>query len=260
MCTHIGAFYVNLFPDPKLLTIGAVLAGAVLPRVIEYLAIVLVAIAITDCFNDLVNKLSETNDQMYRDQENLISSLSTMIEMQSQETGMHVRRVSEYTKILCRALGYDETETWKIGMAAMMHDVGKIAVPREILEKPGKLSDEEFVAIKRHIFYGKEILEQYPGEIMQLSANIAYQHHEKFDGTGYMGLRGTEISREAQCVALSDFFDALVSKRSYKEAWSPEKARAEVLAQKNKYFDPYLVNLFDIHFVDFLEVYRKYPD
>ena len=204
--------------------------------------------------------VSETNNQMYMDQESLISALATMIEMQSQETGQHVQRVAEYTKILCKALGYSDTDTWKIGTAAMMHDVGKIMVPREVLEKPGKLSDEEFIAIKRHIFYGKEILEKYSGEIMELSARIAYQHHEHWDGSGYMGLKGEEICREAQCVALADFFDALVSKRVYKDAWSPEKARSEILAHKGEYFEPYLVNLFDIHFVDFLDVYRKYPD
>lgn len=257
---HYLAYYLAVYTDPVASTPITVLTSAIIPRVVEYMVIVIVAMAITDCFNDMVGKLIETNNMMYRDQESLISSLSTMIEMQSQETGQHVRRVSEYTKILCRALGIEETETWKIGMAAMMHDVGKIAVPKEILEKPGKLTDEEFIAIKRHIFYGKEILEQYPGEIMQRSAVIAYQHHEHFDGSGYMGLKGEEIAREAQCVALADFFDALVSKRAYKDAWSPEKARSEILAQKGIYFDPYLVNLFDIHFVDFLEIYRKYPD
>jgi len=258
--SHYVAFHMGTYPEVRIDTALDVLTKAITPRTIEYIAIVWVAIVITDCFNDLVKKISETNNQMYMDQESLISALATMIEMQSQETGQHVQRVAEYTKILCKALGYSDTDTWKIGTAAMMHDVGKIMVPREVLEKPGKLSDEEFIAIKRHIFYGKEILEKYSGEIMELSARIAYQHHEHWDGSGYMGLKGEEICREAQCVALADFFDALVSKRVYKDAWSPEKARSEILAHKGEYFEPYLVNLFDIHFVDFLDVYRKYPD
>ena len=95
---------------------------------------------------------------------------------------------------------------------------------------------------------------------MQLSAIIALQHHERWDGTGYLHLKGEEIDLYARCVAISDVFDALVSPRVYKKEWPPEEARKEILAQSGKQFDPNLVKLFDEHYDEFLEIYHKYPN
>ena len=175
---------------------------------------------------------------------NTLTSLSEIIESQSEHTGTHVKRVALYTDIICRGLGISEEESWKISQASKMHDVGKIIVPLEILEKAGKLTPEEFEIVKKHTDYGKKMLENSPGELMQLGAVIAYEHHERWDGTGYHGLKGEEIHPAARCVALADVFDALVSKRPYKEAWSLEKVREEIKAQRGKQFAPEVVDVF----------------
>ena len=135
------------------------------------------------------------------------------------------------------------------------------SVANRIVEvKPGKLTEEEYLKMKWHVFYGREMLEKYPGEIMQIASIIAFQHHEHYDGTGYLGMKDGEISLYAKCVSLADFFDALVSKRVYKDAWDPEDARIEIINQKGKYFDPQLVDIFEAHYPEFLEIMHCYPD
>ena len=121
--------------------------------------------------------------------------------------------------------------------------------------------DEEFEEVKKHVDYGYDILRNSPGEIIQIAADIAQQHHERYDGVGYQhNLNGEDINLFARCVAIADVFDALVSKRCYKEQWTPEDARKEIMDQSGKQFDPKLTALFDEHFDEFLEVMRKYPD
>lgn len=197
---------------------------------------------------------------MYEDQENLILALSQIIENKSENTGHHVKRVAEYTQLLCQSLGYSEEDSWKISLAAMMHDVGKIMVPETILEKPGKLTKEEFEIVKKHTKYGKQMLESSPGELFRISTEIAHQHHEKWDGTGYMGIAGEDIEPYARCVALADVFDALVSRRSYKRAWTPQEAYDEIVSQRGKQFAPEVVDAFVENFANFIEVMKKYPD
>ena len=104
------------------------------------------------------------------------------------------------------------------------------------------------------------MLETSPGELFAISTQIAYQHHEKWDGTGYMGMAGEDIARCARCVALADVFDALVSRRAYKEPWPPEKAYDEILSQRGKQFDPRVVDAFAANFGKFLEITSRYPD
>ena len=191
----------------------------------------------------------------------IIPRVIELAETQSHETGQHVKRVAAFTEILCRAMGLSEEETWKVSVASMMHDVGKICVPREILHKSGKLTEEEFSEIKKHVDYGYKLLKNSPGEIMQLAASIAQQHHERFDGKGYQNkLEGEHINIYARCVAVADVFDALVSKRCYKKSWTPEQAREEILGQAGRQFDPQITKLFDEHFDEFLKVLENHPD
>ncbi len=158
-------------------------------------------------------------------------------------------------------MGLSEEETWKISVASMMHDVGKIAVPREILHKPGRLTEDEFAEIKKHVDYGHKLLEHSSGEVMRLAADIAWHHHERFDGKGYQNnLEGEQIGIYARCVAVADVFDALVSKRCYKNSWTPEQAREEIISQAGRQFDPQITKLFDEHFDEFLKVMEEYPD
>lgn len=258
--SHLAAYYLKVVPDEPLVTLKGTIMYGIIPRSIEFLAIAIICMYISGRIEMLVGTLAAKNEELYEDQENLILSLSQIIENKSENTGQHVKRVAEYTEVLCRSMGYDEEESWKISLAAMLHDVGKIMIPENILEKPGKLTDEEFAVVKKHIKYGKHLLETSPGELFNLSTEIAYQHHEKWDGTGYMGLKGKEIAPYARCVALADVFDALVSRRAYKEPWPPEKAYAEIMSQKGRHFDPDVADAFDANFDKFLEIMKKYPD
>lgn len=258
--SHLVAFYLKVVPDEPLVTWKGTILYGIVPRTIEFLAVVIMCYFISARMEKLIKTLADKNDELYADQENLILSLSQIIENKSENTGQHVKRVSEYTAVLCRSLGYNDEESWKISLAAMMHDVGKLMVPETILEKPGKLTPEEFGIVKKHITYGKQMLETSPGELFHISTDIAYQHHEKWDGTGYMGLKSDEIASCARCVALADVFDALVSRRAYKAPWSPEEAYTEIVSQRGKQFDPEVVDAFVQHFEEFKEIVKRYPD
>lgn len=259
--SHLIAYSLKIVPDEPLVTLRGVLIYGILPRVIELIAISLICIGITGKLQRLITALVKKNNELYEEQQIIVGSLSELVETQSHETGQHVKRVAAYTEILCRAMGLSEEETWKISVASMMHDVGKICVPREILHKPGKLTEEEFSEIKKHVDYGYKLLENSPGEIMRLAANIAWQHHERYDGKGYQNeLSGENINIYARAVAVADVFDALVSKRCYKKSWTPTQAREEILNQSGRQFDPQITKLFDEHFDEFLKVMEDYPD
>ena len=260
LVSHLLALQLKVVPDEPLVTLQGTLFYGVLPRMVEYTAIAVVCTSMTGKIQELIRSLIQKNEQLLSEQEGIITSLSQMIESQSKETGMHVKRVSEYTKILCRGLGYEEEVVWKVGLASMMHDVGKILIPHHILEKPGRLTEEEYDIIKKHTLYGKRMLENSEGELMQLSSKIAYEHHERFDGKGYANIQGEDIDITSRCVSIADVFDALVSWRPYKEAWTPEEARLEIISQSGKQFDPDLIDIFDQHFEEFLEVLEQYPD
>ena len=258
--SHLIAFYLKIVPDEPLITLKGTVFYGIVPRSIEFMAVFVICYFISARIERLVETLANKNRELYEDQENLIYSLSQIIENKSENTGQHVRRVSEYTRILCESLGYSDEESWKISLASMMHDVGKIMIPETILEKPGKLTDAEFEIIKKHTEYGKKMLETSPGELFHISTQIAYQHHEKWDGTGYIGVKANEIPQCARCVALADVFDALVSRRAYKNPWSPQEAYDEIVSQRGKQFDPDVVDAFMENFNKFVEVTEKYPD
>lgn len=257
---HLFAFKFKFVPDEPLVTLHGVVAYGIVPRLLEFTIMVAIALSMTDKTQRLIERLGKQNDELYESQQAVVTSFAEMVEAQSQETGQHVKRVCEYTKVLCKAMGMNDHDVWIVGTAAMMHDIGKIMIPTEIIEKPGKLTKEEFEIIKQHVVYGKKMLQNADGELLRISANIAYQHHEKYDGTGYLGIAGENIDLYARCVAIADVFDALVSWRPYKKPWDVMDAKAEILSQRGKHFDPHLVDLFEEHFDEFLEVFRQYPD
>lgn len=258
--SHLIAFKLHMVPDEPLITLRGVICYGIIPRLIELSAFSVICYSMAGKVADLVQRLVQKNDELYADQMGLITMLSQLTHMQSHETGDHIKRVSEYTRILCTALGMDDDEAAKVSMASMMHDIGKLDVPLSILEKPAKLTPDEFEVVKTHVTAGHKLLSDSPGELMQISAEIALQHHERWDGTGYLHMKGDEISLYAGCVAIADVFDALVSERPYKEPWTPEEAKAEILSQRGKQFNPRLVDLFEEHFDEFMEVYYKYSD
>lgn len=258
--SHLTAFYLKIVPDEPLITLKGTILYGIVPRTIEIFAVVILCYTISDRIEKLVNTLASKNRELYEDQENLILAVSQIIENKSENTGQHVKRVSEYTEVLCKCLGFNDEDSWKISLAAMMHDVGKLMIPESILEKPGKLTAEEFEIVKKHTQYGKQMLETSPGELFKLSTDIAYNHHEKWDGTGYRGVKGEDTPVCARCVALADVFDALVSRRAYKEPWPPEKAYEEIVSQRGKQFDPAVVDAFVQNFDKFKDIMMRYPD
>ena len=258
--SHLAAFYLKIVPDEPLITLKGTILYGIVPRTIEIFAVIILCYTISDRIEKLVNTLASKNRELYEDQENLILAVSQIIENKSENTGQHVKRVSEYTEVLCKCLGFNDEDSWKISLAAMMHDVGKLMIPESILEKPGKLTAEEFEIVKKHTQYGKQMLETSPGELFKLSTDIAYNHHEKWDGTGYRGVKGEDTPVCARCVALADVFDALVSRRAYKEPWPPEKAYEEIVSQRGKQFDPAVVDAFVQNFDKFKDIMMRYPD
>jgi HD-GYP domain-containing protein (c-di-GMP phosphodiesterase class II) len=146
-------------------------------------------------------------------------------------------------------------------MAAPMHDIGKIGIRDEILLKPGKLTPEEFEIMKTHTVIGHEILKDSPSMFLQMGSVIALSHHEKFDGTGYpYGKKGEEIPIEARIVAVADVYDALVSERPYKHAWSVETALEYMERQKGKHFDPVVLEAFKSQFDAVAKIHGMLPD
>lgn len=259
--SHLTAFYLNVVPDEPLVTLRGVLCYGILPRAIELIAISVICLSVTGKLQRLISALILKNKELYDDQQILVYGLAEIVEARSRETGQHVKRVAAYTRVLCKAMGLPDETCEKVSVASMLHDVGKLGVPESILQKPGRLTPEEFRVIQTHVDYGGNLLQNAPGEILQIAARIARQHHERYDGGGYQkGLRNEEIDRYAACVAIADVFDALVSRRCYKEPWPPEEARAEILSQAGKQFDPDLTALFDQHFDEFLAVMEQYPD
>ena len=196
-----------------------------------------------------------------RIQEDMIAAIAEMTENKSGVTGRHVRRVSEYTRVLARALGLPAERVERIRLASMMHDVGKLLIPSEILEKPARLTDEEYATIRLHTTYGGQLLENVGGDVMELSRTIALDHHERFDGRGYArGLAGTDISLEGRIVAVADVYDALTSRRSYKEAWDERDAYDEIVRNAGTQFDPAVVEAFRTHYDEISEVRRAFQD
>lgn len=205
-------------------------------------------------------ELLQINEQLNTVSEQTIQSLAEIVEAKSEFTGLHVKRVSEYTRILAEAMGYSPEEVDIIRIASMMHDIGKINIPSSILEKPGKLTNEEFEIIKTHITEGEKLLRHAPGKIMQTARIIALQHHEKWNGTGYQRVRGEDIALESRIVALADVFDALVSKRPYKKPFPVEKAYDIISEDSGSHFDPAVVAAFQHNFEQFKTVRNQYAD
>ncbi len=195
-----------------------------------------------------------------RERETIVR-LTKAAEFRDPETGAHIVRMSLYSRLIAERIGLPREECDLIYEASPMHDVGKVAIPDHILLKPGKLTDEEFVVMKRHAEYGYQILSGSDSPLLQLAATIAWTHHEKFDGSGYpRGLRGEEIPLPGRIVAVADVFDALTSARPYKPAWPVERARSFLLEQSGRHFDPALVQVFVEAWDEVMAIKNAYQD
>ena len=200
-------------------------------------------------------------NEIERTQKEIIFRMGEIGESRSQETANHVKRVAEYSRILAKALGMSEEEADLLKMASPMHDIGKVGIPDSILNKPGKLTDEEFKRMQRHTEDGYHLLKDSPREILQTAAVIAHEHHEKWNGRGYpRGIAGEEIHIFGRITAIADVFDALASDRVYKAAWPVEKIMKIFKEERGEHFDPKLVDLFFEHLDEILAIKDAYAD
>ena len=203
-------------------------------------------------------KLRET---VKESQKELSYILGEAVEKRSKETGSHVKRVAHYSMLLAKLYGLSNYQAEIIKMASPLHDIGKISIPDRILNKPGKLDEQEWQIMQTHAEQGYEILKNSNNEILLCGAKIAHQHHEKWDGSGYpRGLSGKQIDIVGRITALADVFDALGSERCYKPAWPMEKVLQLVKSESGKQFDPELVDLFLNNLEQFIEIRDKFPD
>ncbi|MCZ7563113.1 MAG: response regulator [Burkholderiales bacterium] len=187
--------------------------------------------------------------------------LARAAEYRDPETGAHILRMANYSRLIARELGVSEAEQQLVLEAAPMHDVGKLGTPDHILLRPGKLTPEEFEIMQQHAIIGWEILRSHGSRALQAGAVIAYTHHEKFDGSGYpRGLAGEDIPLFGRIVAVADVFDALSSVRPYKPAWPVAHARELLLKQSGRHFDPACVRAFLGVWDEALEIKNRYCD
>ncbi|MBF0265074.1 MAG: HD domain-containing protein [Gammaproteobacteria bacterium] len=194
-------------------------------------------------------------------QKEVIFSMGAIGETRSKETGYHVKRVAEYSKLFAKKIGLSKKEINLIQIASPMHDIGKVAIPDNILNKPGKLTDDEFIVMKKHANLGYAMLNHSSRPILKAAAIIASQHHEKWDGTGYPeGLKGQAIHIYGRITSIADVFDALGSERCYKNAWPDEEIFNLIKSESGKMFDPELVQIFFDNLESFLEIRDSYKD
>jgi putative two-component system response regulator len=224
--------------------------------------------------------VSQRTAELVRARVELIHVLACAAECRDQETGNHVLRVGRYVGLIARQLGFNEARSELIEQAAILHDVGKIGVPDAILLKPGRLTDEEMSRMKLHCEYGMNILRASAGgvhpeelgksqddcqwirsPILRLAATIAMSHHEKWDGSGYpLGLVGKDIPLEGRIVAVADVFDALGSRRPYKEAMPLERCLQILEEGRGKHFDPRVLDAFFARSEEIIQVSRDMAD
>lgn len=182
-------------------------------------------------------------------------------ESRSKETGNHVKRVAEYSYLLARAYGLEDEEAEVLRAASPMHDIGKVAIPDAVLNKPGRFNEVERKVMDTHAELGYNILRGSDRTLLKAAAIVAHQHHEKWDGTGYpQRLEGEEIHIYGRITALADVFDALGSDRVYKKAWDDEKIFALFKEERGRHFDPKLIDLFFEHLDRFLGIREAFKD
>ena len=174
----------------------------------------------------------------------IIERLALAAEFRDDSTGQHTARVGQMASLIAKKLGLPEAQVTLMRRAAPLHDVGKIGVPDSILLKLGKLTTEEFDVVKTHTAIGARILSGSRFPILRLAEEIAFSHHERWDGSGYAGIPRDSIPLPGRIVAVADVFDALIQQRSYKEAWPVDEAIAEIERQRGRHFDPTLVDAF----------------
>lgn len=235
---------------------------------VEFLARAKNLLKLSDATRKLTNQtawLAEsvrvaTQEVRARERETVVC-LAKAAEHRDADTGMHILRMSHYSRLIARELKLSDQDQELLLDAAAMHDIGKVAIPDRILLKPGKLDPEELAVMREHAVLGYEMLKESSSPLLQAGAAIALGHHEKFDGSGYpQGQRGEEIPIFSRIVAVADVFDALSSARPYKRAWSMDEAADYLRAGRGGHFDPACVDAFLGAWPEVLEISGRFKD
>jgi putative nucleotidyltransferase with HDIG domain len=213
------------------------------PEWMDFLETLAGQAAITIDQTQLFEDLQRANLELIIAYDATIEGWARAMDLRDRETENHTRRVTEMTLSLAKALGIKDNEKLHIRRGALLHDIGKMGVPDNILLKEGKLTEEEWVLMRRHPQFAYEMLQ--PIKYLWQSLDIPYSHHEKWDGTGYpRGLKGEQIPLAARIFAIVDVWDAVTSDRPYRKAWTKQKALKHIREQSGKQFDPKVVNAF----------------
>lgn len=281
MTTSTVADFIERFPTMKPIVETPVMNLELfyaIPRCLTMLGVIPILIHITVVIDNQTRKLIETQENNLKlsheqqvIQRKIIVSLSSIIESRDQVTGEHIHNTSDYVSFLTEKLmqkgAFRDILTPKYAdlsvRAAPLHDVGKIKVSDYILCKPGRLTPEEYEQMKLHTVYGKNIMVDIIGDIedseyLEIATEMAFGHHERYDGKGYpLGQKGEDIPLCARIMAVADVLDALLSKRQYKEAYSLDKAREIMSAENGKQFDPVVLAALLDNWDEFVELYNR---
>ena len=247
--------------EKKGLALGAVdyITKPISPPIV--LARVHTQLALYDQNRVLEQKVRERTEELQQTRLEIIRRLGLAAEFKDNETGLHVIRMSHYSRLIAEVLEYGDEWSNLIFNAAPMHDIGKIGIPDKVLLKPGKLDDEEWKLMRKHPEFGAAIIGKHSSELMQMSREIALSHHEKWNGSGYpYGLKGEEIPLSGRIVAIADVFDALTTERPYKKAWTVEDAVKFIDEKSGSHFDPNLVPLFHVVMSEILDIKEQHAE
>jgi putative two-component system response regulator len=199
--------------------------------------------------------------ELTRSQRETIHVLARAGHYNDTDTGLHIWRMAAYSSFLARAIGWPRDAVERMELAAPMHDTGKIGMPDHILKAQRKLTPDEWEIMKTHAQIGYQILRVGRSPLLALAAEIALSHHERWDGSGYpSGLVGEAIPESGRIVAVADVFDALTTRRPYKQAWSVEDAAAEILRGAGSHFDPRLVAVFHANLDEFVRIKQRWDE
>ena len=223
---------------------------------------------LSDAFNTMIGgmdkalgEITDLNREIEETQREVVFTMGAIGESRSKETGNHVKRVAEYSKLLALYYGLGEEEAEMLKQASPMHDIGKVAIPDAVLNKPGRFDEEERRIMDTHAALGYEMLKHSNRALLQAAAIVAHEHHEKWDGSGYpKRLKEEEIHIYGRITALADVFDALGSDRVYKKAWDDERIFTLFKEERGRHFDPRLVDIFFERLDEFLAIRETFKD
>lgn len=255
---QLMAFYLDTVQDDNFTELYSVIIWGIIPRALVLIAVAVIFTMLCSRTVILLRSLANTTEELSNYHKEMVMGFATLVENKDGSTGGHIKRTTMYVKLLAEELrkrGYYEgvlTESYieNLGMAAPMHDIGKIAVPDVILQKPGRLTDEEFETIKQHAASGGKIIQETFGHLeneqyTRMAYEVSMFHHEKWNGKGYpTGLKRKEIPLCARIMAIADVFDAVSEKRCYRDAMPMDKCFEIIQEGSGQDFDPLLVEVF----------------